>query len=145
MLFSCVANAKLLHKIHYFCRRSGELADYPAKEHTMSALLQFKGKTSREKGVGLMFYLVDEVTPYEGATWKKKVTREEVDCTICNKQHPQLYRAWRKPAGRFGCWIVFRYLGDEHVPDLSVPICVQKVPYGGKALSQEENSEYWHA
>lgn len=59
--------------------------------------------------------------------------------TTCAK----LYRVFRKPAGMFGCWVVFRWNGAEHVPDLSVPIGVKKLPRDAQALSNEEASRYW--
>jgi hypothetical protein len=112
----------------------------------MSSLLQFNGKVSK-RGVELRFYLVDpeSVYNYKGEPQLSLDEIELIDCPICGKQHPQLYTAWRKPAGMFGCWVVFRYNGEEHVPDLSIPIRVAKVPKGAKKLTPEENATVWHS
>lgn len=113
----------------------------------MSSLLQFGGKISR-KGVRLEFYLVDEVPmcPHiEGLEHlMTKKARELVPCEICGEEHEQLYVAWRRPVGMFGHWVVFRYLGEEHVPDLSIPIDVMEVPRGAVKLTLEENAKTWH-
>jgi len=108
------------------------------------AILQFRGEIGK-RGLRLLFYLVDEVEQVGAVKWVKQIDREPIDCTLCDEQHPQLYAAWRRPAGTFGSWIVFRYLGQEHIPDLSIPISVKKVPRGAEKLSVKENSEYWHA
>lgn len=117
----------------------------------MTSLLQFHG-TINERGVGLMFYLVRKIEKVvtEDFSYPSTEEVEAVDCTVCSTEHlirthPQLYRAFRKPAGRFGCWVIFRYLGEEHVPDLSTPIGVPTVPRGAYKLSQVENSENWHS
>lgn len=123
-----------------------------------TSLLQFGGQLSRTKGVGLLFYLVDKGKDWEkyngpeaaypnpeGTTFCKD--REPV--TLINPKYnepstvPQLYRVWRKPVGTLGCWVVFRYLGKEHVPDLSVPIASFKLPKGAEKLTKEEMKEYW--
>ncbi len=95
----------------------------------MTSLLQHQGRVT-EEGVGLIFELEDG---------------ERFTCSQCGKEHPVLYEAFRKPAGRFGHFVVFRYLGKENIPDLSVPITVPEVPRGGKKLSQERAEEYWHS
>ena len=113
----------------------------------MSSVLQFTGRVDPGRGYRLESYLVDEVrgspnTP--GSTWMKKVPREPVDCIQCDGQHPQLYTAWRVPAGVMGHWVVFRYLGEEHVPDLSTPISVPRLPYKARKMDSGENSVAWH-
>jgi len=113
----------------------------------MSSALQFKGKVSPARGFRLEFYLVDEVrgNPDDpNSTWIKEVDRELVDCTECDQQHPQLYTAWRVPAGIVGQWVTFRYLGEEHVPDLSIPIPVPRLPRTARRMSNRENSLAWH-
>lgn len=102
----------------------------------MSSLLQFSGAVNT-KGVGLEFYLTDTGKTLGNDT-------EPVSCMKCEKHHAQLYVAFRKPKGMCGCWVVFEYNGEEHVPDLSVPIAVGKVPVGARKLNAEENAEYWH-
>jgi hypothetical protein len=113
-------------------------------EVQMSAMLQFKGRKDRDKGVELIGYLVAEVLKGEDVKYKSEIPVEKIPCTLCDNKHPQLYAFWRKPAGVFGCWVVFRYNGDEHIPDLSVPIRLMKAPRGSRKLDGFENSEYWH-
>ena len=105
----------------------------------MSSLLQFSGKVDRHKGVRLQFVLERK----EG--YKTVDIGPKVLCDICGRLHSQIYTAWRKPAGMFGCWVVFRYLGEEHVPDLSIPIGVPSLPRGAKALSARDNDRAWHS
>lgn len=105
----------------------------------MSSLLQFSGQIDRKRGVGLLFYL--ERTLANG--WQHEDV-ESAPCSSCGRDHPQLYRAWRKPRGMFGCWVVFRYNGCDQVPDLSVPIAVERLPRDAKPLSTDEAAEYWH-
>lgn len=69
------------------------------------------------------------------------LTRPNGTETIVSK----LYRIWRKPCGMFGCWVVFRYNGEEHVPDLSVPIGVYKLPRDAEPLTDDEAAAYWFA
>ena len=105
----------------------------------MSSILQFSGQVGR-RGVRLEF--CRGFLPWE--TERRFVYREPVPCVTCGKDHGQLYVAWRKPCGMFGPWIVFRYNGEEHVPDLSIPIDVDRIPRGARLLSAEENSAAWH-
>ena len=56
---------------------------------------------------------------------------------------PKLYEVYRKPAGTFGCWVVFRWNNEEHVPDLSVPISVTKLPHDAKPISDDDAAKYW--
>ena len=70
---------------------------------------------------------------------------EPVPCPTCGKTHPRIHIAIRKPAGTFGCWVVFRYNGEEHVPDLSTPVAVFKLPRDAKPLSDEESNRIWHS
>jgi hypothetical protein len=112
----------------------------------MSSLLQFRGKVGR-KGVLLEFYLATHHKfTIGGEEHIGALTEpvEEIECPQCGKKHPQLYVAWRKPAGMFGHFVVFRYLGEEQVPDLSIPIAVERVPRGARKLTAEENARHWH-
>jgi hypothetical protein len=68
-----------------------------------------------------------------------KLTRPDGSETTC----PKLYRVWRKPKGMWGCWVVFVWNGEEHVPDLSTPIAVEKLPRDAEALTDEEAAGYW--
>lgn len=121
----------------------------------MSSLLQFSGDTSA-RGVGLQFVLVTKDEP----TWSKYCGPEsynpspesttftkDVDtyaCNTCGRTHARIHVAYRKPAGMWGCWVVFRYNGAEHVPDLSVPISVFRLPKDAKPLSDDDSSKIWH-
>lgn len=102
----------------------------------MSSLLQFNGQISR-KGVQLEAYLVLEDDEFKPA--------ESVPCETCGGAHPQLYGFWRKPAGMMGCWVVFRYNGEEHVPDLSIPIRLRTLPRDARPFSLGENAKSWHS
>jgi len=115
----------------------------------MSSLLQFSGEIKNGK-VGLQFYLCPSETVLELGIARKRMIYgapmlEPVPCTKCGKNHEQLYIAFRKPAGMWGHWVVFRYNGEEHVPDLSIPIAVDRIPRGARKLSPEENAEVWHS
>ena len=58
---------------------------------------------------------------------------------------PIIHLATRKPCGMCGCWVVFRYNGGEHVPDLSVPISVERLPRDAKRLTPEESLRIWNS
>ena len=103
----------------------------------MSSLLQFRGDVSA-RGVGLQFVLREK-----DAAWNAPPL-EEVPCPICDRVHERIHVAYRKPCGMFGPWVVFRYNGEKHVPDLSIPISVDRLPAGAEPLSDEENSKAWH-
>lgn len=112
----------------------------------MSSLMQFHGdirqnpKTRRgEVGLEFVRYVMDLDKSIADSYLDPKVP-----CTICGKEHWQVGVAWRVPCGMMGCWVVFRYLGEEQVPDLSCPIDVPEWPRGTKIFDQEENSKYWH-
>jgi hypothetical protein len=107
----------------------------------MSSLMQFNGKIDK-KGVHLEFYLVEKKETTYG--WKTVKEMEPVICSVCGKEHPRLYTVARKPKGMCGCWVVFRIDGDDVVPDLSVPMRLEKMPYGAKRLTDQESSELWH-
>jgi hypothetical protein len=104
----------------------------------MSSMLQFKGETSYKKGVRLEFVL-----RRPDAAWNDP-PEEPVLCGICGKEHERIHVAWRKPAGMWGPWVVFRYNGEEHVPDLSIPISVDKIPRGAVPLEDAQNDSSWH-
>lgn len=103
----------------------------------MSSLLQFNGDVSH-KGVGLQFV---KVKKDQGFT-------EDADvylCPHCGKEHGRIAVAYRKPAGTLGPWVVFRYNGQEHVPDLSIPISVEELPRGAVTLSDSDSTIIWHS
>lgn len=94
----------------------------------MSSLLQFGGRIKNGK-VGLLFQL-------EG---------EEYTCQVCGHSHPKLWEAFRRPRGMFGHWVIFMYNGEEHVPDLSVPITVEKLPRDTNRVDCHTSNKYWHS
>ena len=107
----------------------------------MSSLLQFSGEIrknpkTRRGEVGLEFIRRDIDRPF-----KEMDLDPKVPCTICNEEHPQIGVAYRSPVGMMGHWVIFRYLGEEHAPDLSVPIDVLEWPKGTTILDPEENSK----
>lgn len=110
----------------------------------MSSLLQFDGEIRRNQHgrgvVGLQFIRRRKLDEYPYG--------EDIDppvpCSICGKDHPQVGVAFRRPRGMFGCWVQFQYNGEMHVPDLSVPIDVEKWPVGTKVLNATENARVWH-
>ena len=119
----------------------------------MSSLLQFNGKINR-RGVHLRFVRVyipsewsndypDCIFNTECYGRSSEYYREA--CPNCGSHHEAIYVAPRKPAGMFGCWVVFRYNAGEHVPDLSCPINVKRIPRDAKLMSVSEASEYWHS
>lgn len=116
------------------------------KETSMSSLLQFRGQSKAGK-VGLEMYLTKEIErPELGLPgYRQTVDAEElVPCTCKYGKHTQLYRVWRKPVGMFGCWVVFRYNGKEHAPDLSCPFGVEKLPRDAEKLSPQDNCVAWN-
>lgn len=62
---------------------------------------------------------------------------------IPGTEHPTLYTFWRKPRGTFGQWVVFMYNGDEHVPDLSVPISLEQLPRDAEKVGDQAALRYW--
>jgi len=114
----------------------------------MSSLLQFRGKVDKG-GVHIEVYKTipgrkeiefpTDGTCVFGANWEEPFT-----CSNCGRTHPILYTFPRKPVGMWGCWVVFRYNREEHVPDLSCPFGVDKLPKGSKKMTQQESEEAWH-
>ena len=115
----------------------------------MSSLMQFTGTIERTRGVGLEFYRVIPNERYNNADGTPSTIggtdAEVIACPQCGRTHPQLYVAYRKPKGMFGCWVVFRYNGADHVPDLSVPIATLELPKDAKPLTVEQNAARWHS
>lgn len=105
----------------------------------MSSLLQFSGDIGK-RGVRLEFVIEDKDHPWPDPLHYP----DQFDCPECGEKHPFILTAWRKLAGMFGHWVVFRYLGEEHVPDLSIPIGVPRPPRGSVKLSAEESTKIWH-
>jgi len=68
----------------------------------------------------------------------------EFTCPTCGRKHGLLHTFIRKPRGMCGCWVVFQYNGEEHVPDLSVPLSLDRLPKDAVAMTEAESAEYWH-
>ena len=113
----------------------------------MSSLLQFSGEVARQ-GVRLEFYKVIGNPRYQDADHPQSTVgatdADPIPCLQCGRPHPRLWRAYRKPVGLCGCWVVFRYNGQENVPDLSIPIAVLTIPKGAVPCTDAENSLLWH-
>lgn len=105
----------------------------------MSSLMQFGGKITRE-GVHLQAIQVVKDSSLYGRT-----DQHEFACPQCKRWHPRIFTFIRKPKGMFGCWVVFQYNGEEHVPDLSVPISLERLPRDAKPMSLEESMKTWHS
>lgn len=104
----------------------------------VTSLMQFEGETGR-RGVRLEFVLRDPAAPWNAAPV------EPVECDRCERgPHERIHVAWRKPRGTLGQFVVFAYNGETHVPDLSIPIDVERIPRDAVALSDEETIERWH-
>src|ERR1017187_2332385 len=118
----------------------------------MSSLLQFNGQISREKGVGLLFYRVEKGPDWEKYNGPDAYEPSPESSTFADPVEfvpetklPILYRAWRKPRGMWGCWVMFQYNGKLRAPDLSVPISILKLPKDAKRLTDEECISYWES
>jgi hypothetical protein len=127
----------------------------------VSSLLQFNGRTDPKRGVRLMFYHVTESQKFieypqpDGTVQRNYYLKgsescgDETDVIIYRDDkgrrciQPRIWTAWRKPCGMFGCWVVFRYNGEEHVPDLSVPIATFKLPRDAQPMPIAECIAYW--
>lgn len=110
----------------------------------MSSLLQFNGRIGK-RGVYLQFTHEKERTDPSQPGWLKTMGNGFTDCIYLpnGKVLPRIWTAPRVPCGMFGCWVVFRYNGKEHVPDLSVPIAVDKLPRGARPLPIDECLKQW--
>ena len=107
----------------------------------MSSLMQHHGGRSADgRKVELLMYLIyhDDLGRMKD---KEPVRLQRPDGTLSTV--PKLYRIYRRPVDMCGCWVVFRYNGEKHVPDLSVPIYTDKLPRDAKPLTDEEAAKYW--
>lgn len=103
----------------------------------MSSLLQHDGE-SRGNRVVLKMQLVDRVGHQD-------VDRETYLCARCGKKHSVIYRVARRPLGMWGCWVQFRYNGEVHAPDLSVPISINRLPRDAEKMDEAAATTYWHS
>lgn len=102
--------------------------------------------------MGLQFVLVAHVNVYEPDEHKWMLTRmrHEIDvdvfiCSHCHKEHARIHVAYRRPVGMLGQYVLFRYNGEEHAPDLSVPIGVTVLPRDAQPMSAADCERYWHS
>ncbi len=99
----------------------------------MSSLMQFNGKVSK-RGVALEFYQTRESDKdyLKGSETCGDIT----DFIACpgGKVLPRIWTAERKPAGMFGCWVLWRVNGETHSYDLSCPIGTFKLPRDAKPM-----------
>jgi hypothetical protein len=118
----------------------------------MSSLLQHHGGRSADgRRVELMCYQVKK-----GADWERyngpDAYQPNQDSTtftdpveVDGNGNPVLWRFFRKPKGMFGQFVVFRYNGEDHVPDLSVPIQLFKLPRDAERVPEEVSNNYWRS
>lgn len=112
----------------------------------MSSLSQFDGEISKQ-GVHLMA-LLDNGYDIVTQGYKPYIECfEDIYQCECGKIHPAIYTFIRKPRGMWGCWVVFRWNNEEHVPDLSTPMSLKlrDRPKDLKRMSNEDASKYWHS
>lgn len=123
----------------------------------MSSLLQHHGGRSADGKIELICYLVDKGEKWERyngpdaydpsphsttfTDYREQVELQRKDGS--KSMQPALYRFYRKPADMCGCWVGFRYLGEVHYPDLSVPIQLFELPKGAERLTDDEMADYW--
>ena len=107
----------------------------------MSSLLQHTGRIDRKKRVELILQLTRKGNNF------RTVDVEPVELPYKGgiRIFPKLYRIWRKPKGMLGNWVIFRYSGEDHLPDLSVTIDVEKLPRDAEPLTEEEMIRYWNS
>lgn len=108
----------------------------------MSSLLQHDGARSADgRKVRLLFVLRRENPRYPGSA----VCGDDAETFIGpdGKTRPTIYFAYRRPVGMLGCWVQFRYCGDVHAPDLSVPISTFALPRDAVRMPDAEAFAYW--
>lgn len=126
----------------------------------MSSLLQFNGRVLNH-GVHLQCYQTTPSQKYiDSPVWENGVqigterTYYLKDSETCGdttdgiytpegKFYPRIWTFVRKPRGMFGCWVVFQWNGKEHVPDLSCPMGLFKLPKDAKPMSNEDCIKAW--
>ena len=116
----------------------------------MSSLLQHHGTMSRERGVELLIYRTKDDTRTWGGYRLGEPKRPGLadaepvyHLGVCRGAVPRLHRIWRKPAGMWGCWVLFRVNGEKHAPDLSTPWGLATLPRDAEALTDAEARAYW--
>lgn len=100
--------------------------------------MQFDGRVTKE-GVGLICML-DSGKPYRERDEGNPHNAKEM---IEGTHLPVLYEFFRKPVDTWGAWVVFRYLGEEHAPDLSIPLTLNRLPQGATRIPDQAAIRYW--
>ncbi len=129
----------------------------------MSSLLQFNGRVNSH-GVHLQAYQTTPSQKYmDYPVYDHSISAEPIgtrrdyylkDSEMCGDATdvifmpdgsvlPRLWTFARKPKGMFGCWVVFRYNGKDHVPDLSSPQGMFKLPRDARPMSITETIKTW--
>lgn len=102
------------------------------------SMMQFEGRIRGGK-VGLICML-DSGKPYgERDEGNPHNAKEMIEGTHL----PVLYEFFRRPAGQWGAWTVFRYLGSEHAPDMSVPLTLKELPRDAVRVPDQAALRYW--
>lgn len=116
----------------------------------MTSLLQHRGGVSADgRKVELLAYLVKRGKDWERYNGPNSYNPNPDSTTftdICEKTvsgNPVLYRFFRRPKGMFGPWVIFEYNGKEHIPDLSVPLALFKLPRDATRMTDKEIETYW--
>jgi hypothetical protein len=110
---------------------------------TQSLLQHHGGRSADGRKVELILVLVDP-NP-------NPVLADSATCGIPTRNEPHsdgkvrpvLHRIYRRPAGSFGVWVGFRYNGETHYPDLSVPISLFDLPRDAERVPLAEAFRYW--
>lgn len=116
----------------------------------MSSLLQHHGGRSADgRRVELVAYLVEKDDDWEKYNGPSAYNPSPESTTFTHpiekdsSGNPKLYRFYRRPVGMCGNWVVFRYNAAEHVPDLSVPIQLFKLPRDARPMTDAESVAHW--
>ena len=116
----------------------------------MSSLLQHHGGRSPDgRKVELLCYQVRKGPDWDTYNGPGAYEPRPDSTTFCDpveldsSGNPRLWRFYRRPLGMFGCWVVFRYNGEEHVPDLSVPLSLLRLPRDVQQLTDAESVAHW--
>lgn len=109
----------------------------------MSSLLQHDGEIRGNRVVLKMYLVKKEKDPASGIL--REEDAETALCLSCHRPHAVLYKVARRPVGMLGCWVQFRWNGEVHAPDLSIPIRVERLPRDAERMAPAEAAAYWHS
>lgn len=111
----------------------------------MGSMMQFEGKVG-SKGVQLVAYLtekyIEQIKDDNGVVTLEYSSERDVE-VIGETRHPVLYTFWRKPCDQMGAWTGFRYNGEVHFPDMSIPVRIQKLPRDAVRVGDQAALRYW--